>query len=352
MVGNLNEQSGLIEEMLKLSKVKEGERVLVVTTHEYDREDLRDYRIALDRLGTQSVHLVLPPRAKGPRLTQPGTALFYDLMQQADFILFAYSSCAGEKPLLPSTHHKVVIEYLQQGKGRALHVQSPLKKVREMWPSDALFSRTLTGAKIMEEAEMIRIVSDSGTDLIMNKKGRPAHTQYGVADVPGRWDNFAFGCVSSTPHEDSANGTLVLEPPGAISPLVRFIHDKAKLTIKNGYITNIEGGLEAKLLETWFAQQDDPESYGTSHVGWGTHKRAGVGSGGGWLNLVSYFHNAYGTLLIAFGDSYHPSTSKYSGGGGERIASSHCDIGGLEVDFYLDDRLICSKGQIVDPECK
>jgi len=351
MTKNINEQSLLIEEMLKMSKVKEGERVVVVTTHEYNQEDLRDYRIALDRFGTESVHVVLPPRAKGTKLVQPGTALFYDIAVQADFLLFPLSSCAGEKPLLPSTHHKVVIEFLQKG-GRALHVQSPLSKVREMWPTEEIISRTLAGAKLMEEAETIRIASKSGTNLTMNKKGRPAHTQYGVADVPGRWDNFAFGCVSCTPLENSANGTLVLEPPGAISPLVRFISEPVKLTLKDGYITSIEGGLEAKLLGKWLEQWGDPESYGTSHVGWGTHDKAGVGTGGGWLNLVSYLHNAYGTLLIAFGDSYHPRTAKYSGGEGQRESASHCDIGGMEVDFYLDDRLICSEGRIVDPECR
>lgn len=351
MTRNMNEQSVLIEEMLKMSKVKEGEQVLIVTTHEYNHDELRDYRIALDALGAESVHVIVPPRAKGPKQTQPGTALFYEIAQQADFLLFPLSSCAGEHPALPSIHDKGVLEFLQKG-GRALHIQSPLSKIRQMWPTEAMIERTLVGARLMEDAETIRITSKSGTDLVMNKKGRPAHIQYGVADVPGRWDNFAFGCVSSTPLEDSANGTLIIEPPGAISPLVRFISQPAKLTLRNGYITNIEGGLEAKLLSRWFEQFGDPESYGTSHVGWGTHDAAGVGSGGGWLNLVSYLHNAYGTLLIAFGDGYHPSTARFSGGGGLRRASSHCDIGGLEVDFYLDERLICSGGKIVDEECQ
>lgn len=351
MSRNMNEQSVLVEEMLKLSKVREGERVLLITTHDYNQEELRDYRIALDRLGTEFLHIALPPRAVGPKLVDPGTPLFYDVAQQADFLLFPMSSCFGDHPLLPGIHQKGVLEALQKG-ARALTVQSPLAKIRQMWPTEELISRTLAGAKLMEEAETIRITTESGSDLTMNKKDRPAHTQYGVADVPGRWDNFAFGCVSSTPLENSSNGTLILEPPGAISPLVRFISEPVKLTIENGYITDIQGGMTAKLLSKWLEQRGDPESYGTSHVGWGTHQRAGLGEGGGWLNLVSYLHNAYGTLLIAFGSSFHPSTARYSGGGGLRHAASHCDIGGLEVDFYLDDCLICSKGKIVHHECR
>jgi 2,5-dihydroxypyridine 5,6-dioxygenase len=351
MERNMNEQSVLIEEMLKMSQVKEGEKVLVITTHEYNQEELRDYRIALDRLGTQSLHIVLPPKAKGPNLADPGTPLFYDVAQQADFLLLPASSCAGDNPPLPGIHQEGVLKFLERG-GRALTVNSPLLKIRQMWPSKEMIERTLAGARLMEAAETIRITTESGSDLVMNKRGRPAHTQYGVADVPGRWDCFAFGCVSSTPWENSANGTLILEPPGAISPLVRFISAPVKLTLKDGYITNIEGGVDAKLLDKWFARWGSPESYGTSHVGWGTHERPGLGEGGGRKNMVSYLHNAYGTMLIAFGSSYHPSTAKYSGGGGMREAPSHCDIGGLEVDFYLDDRLICSKGKIVDRECQ
>lgn len=350
MTKNFHEQSTLIQEMLKLSKIKEGERVAIITTHQYNHDDLTDYRIALDALGAEFIHLAIPPRAKGPKAIQPGTSLFYDMAKQADFLLFAWSSCVGEKPMVPTTHHEVVCEFLLSG-GRALHVQSPFTKIREMWPDEKIIARTKAGAKLMEEADVIRITSKSGTDLVMNKKGRPAHTQYGCADDPGRWDNFAFGCVASVPHETSATGTLICDAPGAISPLVRFINEPIKLTLKDGYITNIEGGLDAKLLAKVFESAKDPEAYGTSHVGWGTHDRAGAGTGGGWFNIVSYLHNAYGTLLIAFGDSYHPRTSLYSGGGGQRHAKSHVDIGGMEVDFYLDDRLICREGKIVDPEC-
>lgn len=336
---DMAEKTVLIEEMLKLNKVKAGERVVVVTTHDYNHEELVAYRVALDRLGAESLHIVLPPRAKGARLRDPGTPLFYDMVKEADMILTPRSSCVGP---LPGIHSQRIQESLEKGT-RMLTVQLPLEKVRQMWPTEDLIERTLAGAKLMEEAETIRIVSGSGSELVMNKKGRPAHTQHGIADVPGRWDNFAFGCVSCTPWEDSANGTLVVESPAAISPLVRFVSEPLTLTLKDGYITEIEGGLEAKLLSRCLAQWDDPESYGTSHVGWGTHKRVGTGidyKGGGWLNLVSYLHNAYGTLLIAFGDSVH------------RSSVSHCDIGGWNVDFYLDDRLICSKGEIVDPECR
>jgi 2,5-dihydroxypyridine 5,6-dioxygenase len=348
---DLNEPVDLIEAMLRLQKIEAGQKVILVTTTEYDTTEIHDYRLALGRIGAESIHIVIPPLANGPTNKQPGTDLFYSVVEHAEFLLFPWSSCRGERPILPSIHDRRVIEFLERG-GRALHVQSPLSKIREMWPTEDMIQRTLAGAELMENASTIRITSPSGTDLVMDKSGRPAHTQHGIADVPGRWDNFAFGCVSSTPHEDSASGVLVVEPPAAISPLVSFAHDQIKLTIKGGKIVEIAGGLEAKLLRRYLEMSGDPESFGTSHVGWGTHKRAGIGAGGGWLNLVSYLHNAYGTLLIAFGDSYHPRTAKFSGGGGQRHARSHCDIGGLEVDFYLDDKLICSGGQIVEPSCK
>ena len=346
---DMREKTVLIQEMLELSKVKKGERIIVVTTHDFNQEEMTSYRVALQNLGAEFVHVVFPPQANGAQLKDPGTTLFYDVIEQADMIVTPSSSCVGR---MPTIHSQRIISVLQKGT-RMLQVQYSLEKIRQLWPTEDMIARTIAGAKVMEKAETIRIVSGSGSaELVMDKKGRPAHTQYGMADVPGRWDNFGCGCISSTPLESSANGTLVVEPPAAISPLVRFVSQPFTLTIKDGSITKIEGGLEAELLKRWLDQFDDPESYGTSHVGWGTHKKVGIGEGGGRPNLISYLHNAYGTLLIAFGDSLHAKTAEFSGSDGKRKASSHIDIGGWNVDFYLDDRLICSKGEIVDSRCK
>ena len=63
---NAHEKADLIEEMFKLSKVQPSERVLVVTTHDYNHDDLTAYRIALQRLETQ---FKLVPLKEKPRET-------------------------------------------------------------------------------------------------------------------------------------------------------------------------------------------------------------------------------------------------------------------------------------------
>jgi 2,5-dihydroxypyridine 5,6-dioxygenase len=347
----MNEVSVLIEEMLKLSKVTQGERIALISTHDYDRDELEAYRTALSNLGAEHVWVVLPPQAKGSQLVNPASALFLDLLKQTNMGVFAWSSCADPfvNPF-PTRHTKGIGRLLLSG-FRGLLVELPLATVRRMWPTDALIQRTLAGARLMEQAEMIRVKSDSGTDLVLSKKGRPAHTQYGVADVPGRWDNFGFGCVACAPLEENANGTLTIAPPSAISALQGHVTEPLKLTLRDGYIVDIEGGLTAQLFRRWLAQWNDPEAYGVSHIGWGTHPNAGTGHGG-LLNLIAYLHNAYGSILIAFGDNDSPHSAPYSGIDGKRTSVAHCDIGIFDVDFYLDDRLICSKGMIVDPECR
>lgn len=348
-MARLAELSDLVEATLKLSKVKAGERVVLVTTHDFKEDEVAAYRIALNRLDADFFWAVIPPREGiGPheQLFDPGGPFFYDVLKSADMVVMAWSSSRGP---FPTSHSPNVVQALEAGT-RGLLVQLALSLVRQMFPDDELIRRTFSGAKVMQEASKIRVTSSAGTDLVMSKAGRPGHCQCGVTDVPGRWDNASFGCVACAPLEDSANGTLVLQPGDAISQLKSFVTEPVRLTIREGRIVNIQGEATAARLRRWFAQWNDDESYGISHIGWGTHPRTGTGEGS-YDHLLAYLHNAYGSMLIAFGDNIRSSTAPYSGLDGRRRALSHIDIGVFDVTFELDGEVICQGGQIVHPAC-
>jgi len=347
--------SKLVEEMLKLSKVKEGERVIVVVPHVFEPRYVEAYTVALGNLGADFYVMTLAPRAEGHRLVLPASKFVYEALRSADMVitlsLFEYDMA------VPSTFYLIYgtnegYSVLESGT-RVLSVMEEEEVMRRMFPTEDLVRRSYAGAKLIEQAETIRVVSEAGTDLVCNKKGRPGSTEVGIADVPGRWDNFGYGLVGCAPLEDSAHGILVIDSGDYIVPLYSHVTEPIKCTIRDGRIVRIEGGFSARLLERWLAQWDDERSFGLAHIGWGTHKAAR------WFDprtrLPGYHiekYSYYGNMAIAFGSNLMRSPARYCGLHGQNDAPSHCDIFTLNHDFYLDGQLIVHRGEIVHPDCR
>lgn len=347
--------SKLVENMLALNKVRGGERVVVMVPQVFDQRCVEAYSIALDNLGADFYIMTLAPKAEGQRLFMPTSDFVYDALKAADMVvtlsLYEFDMAA------PSTFYLVYgsekgYDLLKSGT-RVLSVMEGEEVLRRMFPTEALVRRSYAAAALIEEAGEIRVVSEAGTDLACNKKDRPGHTQVGIADVPGRWDNFGYGLVGCAPIEDSANGVLVIDRGDYIVPLYCHASEPVTCTIRDGRIVEVEGGVTAVLLERWLAQWKSQQSYGLSHIGWGTHKAAR------WFDprtTIPGYHiekyNYYGNMTIAFGSNLLKSPARYCGLHGENSAPSHCDIFTLNHDFYLDGELIVERGQIKHPACK
>jgi 2,5-dihydroxypyridine 5,6-dioxygenase len=104
------------------------------------------------------------------------------------------------------------------------------------------------------------------------------------------------------------------------------------------------------MLNRWLASWKDEQSYGVSHIGWGTNDSAV------WLDS-NYFcfadaESYYGVMQIALGSNIFDTPLPNYGLGGKNTAVSHTDIECLNTDFYLDEEIIVKDGDIVHPECK
>lgn len=77
------------------------------------------------------------------------------------------------------------------------------------------------------------------------------------------------GQISWCPLESTINGTLVLD--GALWPPadICILKDPIKLTLKDGVVTEIEGGRDAQRLKEWMASFNDPASYRLAHYSLG-----------------------------------------------------------------------------------
>lgn len=337
--------SEFFKKVFKLQNIKQGEKVIIASSSVFNTEQIEAYTTALNTLGADILRVMVPQEAiKGRDFSK----WYWDVYKTADMIL-VHRPCESYREWnAPSALPHYASGFVETlGKGiRILDLMLPEKVMRKQFPTEDLIKRVKAARELMEKAEEIHVTSEAGTDFTISKKGRTGNYEIGVSDTPGRWDNFGFGCVSTFPVEDSANGTLVLDPPSLMSH-VGFVIEPTKLTLKNGYITKIEGGSTACALNKWLGQYNDKESYGTSHIGWGMHKKAAEMPeyGASPRELTAHYHNAYGSMLIAFGMNKGMED-------GKRVAPSHIDIGVFNVDFKLDDELVVSRGKVLPPECR
>jgi 2,5-dihydroxypyridine 5,6-dioxygenase len=217
-----------------------------------------------------------------------------------------------------------------------------------MFPDDAVVARTYAAATRIAAADEFRITDEAGTDLTMSKGRRRAHAQCGLADRPGRWDHWPSGLAASVPLEDSANGRLVASAGDAV--FRRHITTPLTLTIRDGRITEIDGGFEAGLLRQYLESFGDPGAYRLSHVGWGTEHRAD------W-NFFSPGRlptapcpdqeGKRGTVTVAIGHNASRTGDEFSGLDGENRTGAHIDISCRGKSFWLDGEQVIDREQIL-----
>jgi 2,5-dihydroxypyridine 5,6-dioxygenase len=337
-----NHQTALVEltalfvEELRLCKVQPGETVVAYTDAGFDPVYAEACTVAARMLGAETFKIV-SPTARGPLPRGP----MLEAWKAADMVV----GMSTTSWLYSDAHN----EALASGT-RTLMVMEPIDVLTRLFPTEDVRRRAEAGAKYLEAGSTIRITSPAGTDLTMSKAGRRGAAQFGIADVPGRWDHWPSGFVACAPIEDSANGVLVLDRMDSPFKLGRYIESPVTLNIEGGRIVSFEGGTDAMLLEEFFRASGEHEAYGLSHIGWGAHPKARWNAmniafpvtGAGVMDLESY----YGNMLIAFGSNFVSTL------GGERRCGFHIDIPCLRNSFFVDGVEVVREGEIVIDELK
>jgi 2,5-dihydroxypyridine 5,6-dioxygenase len=206
--------------------------------------------------------------------------------------------------------------------------------------AEALYSRT----------REVRVVSEAGTDLRYSRGDYPVMAQWGFSDEPGHFDHWGGGHLHTFPNEGSAHGTVVIQPGDiVILPYCRYVHDAVRLEIQDGFVTRIEGGLDAKLMRDWLedgkAHDNDRDPYAVSHLGWGLNPQARWYS----LALNGEEPERHRAGARVFAGNFLFSTGPNSQGGGKRTTRGHYDVPMRDCTVMLDGKVIIDKGRIVDP---
>lgn len=121
---------------------------------------------------------------------------------------------------------------------------------------------------IIEQANEIVIRDDNGTNLTAYNKDRKVRHSGQLATKKG-YPIMVGGQISWCPVEETINGTIVFD--AALWPPLELglLHNNVKLTLKNGIVTNIEGGEDAKVFKKWIESFKDQDMYILAHYSLG-----------------------------------------------------------------------------------
>ncbi len=143
-------------------------------------------------------------------------------------------------------------------------------------------------------------------------------------------------------NEGSAQGRIVLDRGDILLPQKSYLATPIELTVKDGYITDIEGETDAQLLRDYMESFNDPEAYAISHIGWGTQPRAQ------WSTMSLYDkERTIAQEARAFAGNFLFSTGPNTEGGGSRDCACHIDIPMRNCSVKVDDRTVVEKGKII-----
>jgi 2,5-dihydroxypyridine 5,6-dioxygenase len=330
-------------EVLTLSQLAEGQMVTILTAPDTHPQTLSTAIAAAIALGATVNRLDLLPvngekSLSRDKLAYVGTTPLTG--NRAAMAMLKESDLVLDLMLLLFSPEQQ--EILDSGTKILLAIEPP-EVLARLVPSEADRLRVLHGASQLEQAKQARITSKAGTDLRCALGDFPILKEYGFADEPGRWDHWPSGFVATWPNESTANGRIVLDRGDILLPMKSYIREPIELTVEAGYVTRINGGLDADLLNDYMGTFQDPEAYAISHIGWGLQPRAH------WSTLGLYGREGtIGMEARAFAGNFLFSLGPNTEAGGTRDTACHIDIPMRQCTVELDGKIMVREGKLVD----
>ncbi|WP_411036874.1 2,5-dihydroxypyridine 5,6-dioxygenase [Shinella sp. BYT-45] len=330
------------EHVLGLSKLEAGQSVTILTGPMTHEQTLRTALVATEKMGAVVNRLDMLPKNGEKALSRDllaylgdtpltGNAPALAMLKSSDMVL----------DLMTLLFSNEQVEILESGTKILLAVEPPEILLR-MLPQASDKELVENATAILTSAKTMRVTSKAGTDVTFGIGDFPVTKEWGFVDEPGRWDHWPSGFCATFANEGSSNGTIVIDTGDILLPQKCYVNGPIRLTVKNGFITEIAGGVDAALLKEYMESFDDPEVYAISHIGWGTQTKAH------WSTLGFYDREqTIGMDARAFAGNFLFSTGPNNEAGGSRTSACHIDIPMRNCTVKVGDRTVVEEGKVV-----
>jgi leucyl aminopeptidase (aminopeptidase T) len=177
-------------------------------------------------------------------------------------------------------------------------------------------------ANALKGVDKVKVTTNSGTNIIMEIKGRRVDVDSGLYHKRGEFGNLPAGEVSLSPKKKKSNGVIVIDSMEGIA------EPKTKTYVKNGLVQEVSGdrNFRDKLWKYKNARN-------IAELGIGTNPNAKV------VGNILEDEKVLGTCHIAYG-----SNISY---GGSVKSDVHWDAILLRPTIFLDKRKIMDSGELL-----
>ncbi len=186
-------------------------------------------------------------------------------------------------------------------------------------------------ARRLTEGSRLRLTTPAGTDLSMSLEGVTGNSHACLLDGPGfsAVPNIEANCA---PTQNSAEGVFVCD--GSIPYYgVGVIREPVTFRVEAGFVSSIEGGEQARLLDHLLAAQHDEGVYNLAQLAFGLNPDC-VEFTGEMLND----EGINGTVHVGIGTSANL--------GGTISAKTHFDAICREPTVWIDDQVVVRDGTV------
>ncbi len=331
------------QEVLRLSKLKSGQSVTILTGAATHPQTLRAATFAAQAAGAIVSRVDLPPINAEKALSRDALSYLGETPLTGNPAAIAALKASDLViDLMTLLFSPEQIDILESGTKILLAVEPPEILVRTV-PTEADRARVLAASEKLKKARTMRVVSAAGTDVTFELGEFPTICEYGYVDEPGRWDHWPSGFLFTFANEGGSNGTIVIDTGDIVLPQKSYTTGPIKLSIDKGYARKIEGGIDAQLLAEYMATFKDPEAYAISHIGWGLQPRCH------WSTLAMYDKEQ--TIAMdarAFEGNFLFSLGPNNEAGGKRTTACHIDIPLRHCTVMLDGEVVVDAGKVMD----
>jgi len=330
------------EAAFRLCEVAPGDEVTILSETQSRAINTHLAELALLRLGAKPFHIVMPTPAQSAPVPVRSTGSSVALQNVRPVLEALKASKLVVDLTVEGLMHADETPEILGGGSRILYISNEHPEALErMAPDASLIPRVLKGREMMQAARTMHVTSAAGTDLSIGLEGARIGGNLGAVTQPGTLATWPGGICSCFPARGTVTGVLVLDEGDINITFKRYLEKPIRLVIEKDYVTAVEGtGADADLMRAYFEAWDDPEAYGTSHVGWG------MNPGARWESLLLYDKgDVNGIESRAFAGNFLFSTG--ANPFANRHTLGHFDLPVRGCTITLDDTPVVVEGKLV-----